>query len=228
MTRARLSPRERHEEDVRGAGVHDEERLAVEASALEPDTGVLVNRQELGRRHAHTGSAAAIFGSHSARCSGVPELDQGDGRHHRRAQERSGRHGPGEGLGGDGRVEERQAASTVLLGNQDSRDAELGEPLPERAVMPRRRLHDLAHAGDRRLGVEIAPYALLEQPLLFRQSEIHQFRPFSDLGSRGMPSPRSLMMFFWIWAVPPPMIRPSENMYWNCHIPPLRRYFEPS
>ena len=38
-------------------------------------------------------------------------------------------------------------------------------------------------------------------------------------GSRGMPSPRSAMMFFWICEVPPPMMRPSENMKSSGQIP---------
>jgi hypothetical protein len=190
--------RERHQEDVRGAGVHGEQQLAVEASTLEPDTGVLVDRQQLGRRYAHAGCAGGELRQPLGALLRGSRVHQGGGRHDRGSQERSGRHRPGEGLGGDRRVEQRQAAATVLLGNQDSRHTELGQPLPEWAVMPGWRLHDLAHARDRRLGFEIAPYALLEQPLLFRQSEIHQFRPFSNLGSRGMPSPRSLMMFFWI------------------------------
>ena len=53
------------------------------------------------------------------------------------------------------------------------------------------------------IGIE----AVLEQDLFRRQSEFHQAAP-AVLGSRGRPRPRSAMMFFWIWLVPPPMIRP--------------------
>ena len=73
------------------------------------------------------------------------------------------------------------------------------------AVLPRR---DLADAGNRDLRIEVAPEVLLQQPLLLREPEVHRY----PLGSRGMPRPRSEMMFFWIWAVPPPMMSPSENM----------------
>ena len=68
-----------------------------------------------------------------------------------------------------------------------------------------------------RVLLQIAPQAVLHRALLFTQSEIHQRAlpvcgATANFGSRGMPRPRSAMMFFWICAVPPPMIRPSWNM----------------
>ena len=50
----------------------------------------------------------------------------------------------------------------------------------------------------------------------------------AGFGSRGRPRPRSAMMFFWIWAVPPPMMRPRVNMCWRCQRPWLRSRGAPS
>ena len=119
-----------------------------------------------------------------------------------------------EGLGYDARVEERQAASVVLRGHEHAGDAQLGQLRPEGDHPVRRlRLGQLASASDRHLFVEKAPDAVLEQPLLVGESEVHQPCPSTNFGSRGIPSPRSEMMFFWIWAVPPPMMSPIVNMY---------------
>src|SRR3546814_7891154 len=64
-----------------------------------------------------------------------------------------------------------------------------------------------------------ARHAFRQHLLFLRKSEVHPCPPCADgplgrsrRGSRGMLRPRSEMMFFWIWAVPPPMIRPSWNM----------------
>ncbi len=43
-------------------------------------------------------------------------------------------------------------------------------------------------------------------------SEKSMAQAAAGFGSRGRPRPRSAMMFFWICAVPPPMIRPKSNM----------------
>src|SRR6266516_4119021 len=58
----------------------------------------------------------------------------------------------------------------------------------------------------------------LERLLLLGEPEVDHF----PRGSRGMPSPRSAMMFFWICEVPPPMMRPSEYMKSVGHTPPSR------
>ncbi len=52
--------------------------------------------------------------------------------------------------------------------------------------------------------------AVLHHALVCRQGKIHQAA--MTFGSRGRPRPRSAMMFFWICAVPPPIIRPRSNM----------------
>ncbi len=43
---------------------------------------------------------------------------------------------------------------------------------------------------------------------------------------RGIPRPRSLMMFFWICDVPPPMTRPSVNMNSIGQVPRLSTWRE--
>src|SRR3546814_17527327 len=55
-----------------------------------------------------------------------------------------------------------------------------------------------------------ARHAFRQHLLFLRKSEVHHCPPCADgplgrsrRGSRGMLRPRSEMMFFWIWAVPP-------------------------
>ena len=112
-----------------------------------------------------------------------------------------------------------EAAAALGLGHQHARDAELGERAPDRAVVGAVLFAQLAHALDRHLIREEAAHRLVEQELIFRESEIHESLPpqaLAGLGSRGSPRPRSAMMFFWICAVPPPMIKPSEKIEWAC------------
>ena len=88
--------------------------------------------------------------------------------------------------------------------------AEIGEAGPD--VGPQVRWI-AAEAADPVQGSGLRPgpaEALLHHPLVVGQGEIHQTT--TSFGSRGRPSPRSEMMFFWIWAVPPPMISPKSNM----------------
>ena len=75
-----------------------------------------------------------------------------------------------------------------------------------------------ADEGRRALGVENVARGALQEQLFFGEAEIHKCafegewtvpRGQRDLG---MPSPRSLMMFFCTWDVPPPIIKPSVNM----------------
>ena len=65
-----------------------------------------------------------------------------------------------------------------------------------------------AHPGEGGDAIEDPGNRGLHQPLVGGEGEIHH----AALGSRGRPSPRSAMMFFWICAVPPPMIRPRSNI----------------
>jgi hypothetical protein len=114
-------------------------------------------------------------------------------------------------LGHEHRVEERESVAAVRLGHQGSERAELGELRVKRRVVRIGRVRDLPRARGRVGLVEKPPDGVLQKPLFVRKTEIHGQAAF---GSRGRPRPRSPMMFFWICAVPPPMIRPSENIHW--------------
>ena len=97
-------------------------------------------------------------------------------------------------------------------------DAEFAESLPEvfRAGFPG--FGSGAHPVQRAGGLEVATDALLQHALLFAQCEFHQEAPLvaalgsAAFGSFGRPRARSPIMFFWICAVPPPMMRPRSIM----------------
>ena len=114
-------------------------------------------------------------------------------------------------------VEHTEAGSAELLGHEAAHHAEPGQLLPRVAIEALAGVAQLAHARDRQALGEEAPHGVVEQALLVRECEVHYAR-----GSRGMPRPRSAMMFFWICAVPPPMISPSWNIQWNSQRPPSR------
>ena len=65
---------------------------------------------------------------------------------------------------------------------------------------PRRPRHQHRRARDQCGVIEKAINVVRQGYLFFRKSELHlgSLARFSNLGSRGIPRPRSLMMFFWI------------------------------
>ena len=143
-----------------------------------------------------------------------------EGEQHGRGQETRGRDGRAEALRDDHGVEARQAQTAGGLGHEERRHAELREAAPDRPGVTA--LGDAAHGVEGDFAGEEAAHAVREHVLLFGESELHAAPSLRIFGSRGMPRPRSLMMFFWIWLVPPPMIRPRKYMYWFCQLPPSR------
>ncbi len=138
-------------------------------------------------------SPAASFGSHSACCAGVPAQPERQRRQHSRAEERGRRDGRAQRLRRD-RGFTPQAA--MLLGDQQPRQAKLGEPAPEVGRGRLALVGEPAHPLQRRKLLQSLADAGLQQLLVFREREPHQ--ALAALGSRGMPRPRSEMMFFWI------------------------------
>src|SRR5437016_8597549 len=117
-------------------------------------------------------------------------------------------------------VEGREPEPAVRLRHDEPHPAELGHLGVERARHPVRHLRGLAHERGRALAREELARRALERLLLIGEPEVDHF----PRGSRGMPSPRSAMMFFWICEVPPPMMRPSEYMKSVGHTPPSRAH----
>jgi hypothetical protein len=193
----------------------------VEASRLRPHACALARSDLLvdgDAEHAVAGGQAREPLGPLGRRAGGGEGNRG---HHAAREERDGCGGGAERLRDHHRVEHLEARSSVLRGDQRARGAQLGELPPQRGVVPGVEGGQLAHARDGELLAQEAPQGGLEQALLLRQPEVHRYFP-SPRGSRGSPSPRSAMMFFWICAVPPPMIMPSENMCWKAQLPPAR------
>ena len=76
-----------------------------------------------------------------------------------------------------------------------------------------------------------AAHGVIQQHLIFGESEIHAASfLLSGLGRLGLARHARArvraMMFFWICAVPPPMIRPSEKIECACQKPWSRSYLE--
>ena len=179
---------------------------------------------------APTTSSPAAIPSSQAFASAPGSAPQRDRRDHGRGEERARRRGVAERLRDERGVEQREPAAAVRLGHEDPRRAELGEPAPDRAVVRAVGVAQLAHARDRhavaqerrarsassRRWSSESPKSMLVMPCT---------PSLRDFGSRGSPSPRSAMMFFWICAVPPPMIRPSAKNECACQKPRSRSYF---
>ena len=144
---------------------------------------------------------------------GRPAALQGH-RGQNRAQQRRGRDPRPDRFPDEGGVEQGEAEAAVSLADHQPGDPELGQRRPGFARDRTFAGGEGADAVERRDVGENPGDALLEHALFAGEGEIHQTLALSGagLGSRGMPRPRSEMMFFWIWAVPPPMIRPRSNM----------------
>ena len=138
------------------------------------------------------------------------------------------RDGIAELLGHSGGIEHCHPEPVMLLGNHHSPNADFAQRRTHVVAEGNRALRAFAHMIERTSISKSAADRVAEHLLVLRKSEIHQAAPLfcplatavacsaaggvANLGSRGISSPRSAMMFFWIWAVPPPMIRPSWNM----------------
>ena len=116
----------------------------------------------------------------------------------------------------------------MLFGNHHSCDAQFAQCRLHLFAVRSFAFGALTHMVERAGVGEASRDCIAQHLLVLRQSEIHQAAPcfwraataapcsagagLASLGSRGISRPRSAMMFFWICAVPPPMIRPSWNM----------------
>jgi hypothetical protein len=209
-----------HEEEIGCAGVERHHRLAVQGTCLDADAGGFAHGEELRHGDAEDEIAAGEAREPAGDLAPRHRCECG-GRHDGRGEKGGRRHRMTQRLGDECGIQEREPAAVLRLGHQDARHAELGQRAPDRAVVRAVLPAQLAHALDGHLVREEAPQRLVEEKLIFRESEVHDVplssaQAFAGLGSRGSPSPRSAMMFFWIWAVPPPMISPREKIEWAC------------
>ena len=116
------------------------------------------------------------------------------------------------GLGRQRGLHHAEAKTAMLLSDQQAGQAKLGQAAPEVGRGLLLLVGEPPHPLQRRERLQRLGDAGLQQLLVLGKCEPHDVQAFAALGSRGMPRPRSEMMFFWIWAVPPPMIRPRSNM----------------
>ena len=116
-------------------------------------------------------------------------------------------------FGDQGRFQRTETATAVGFVDQQAGHTQLSQRRP---YVGRARLllfGKQARAREWRVIGQQARDTLGQQGLFVGKSEIHgRFSSQASFGSRGMPSPRSAMMFFWICAVPPPMMRPRKYM----------------
>ena len=117
-------------------------------------------------------------------------------------------------LGDDRSFDKTQTDTPVCFGNQQTANANVDQALPDISVVGLD--CKIPHARQRCRRVQVLVNGVDQQHLFFRETKFHDYF-FSACavmtwGSRGMPRPRSLMMFFCICEVPPPMMRPRKNM----------------
>ena len=98
-------------------------------------------------------------------------------RRERVAEERHRHRAAAELLGDERELEQLEARAAVRLGHREARDADLGEPLPERGHGLALAVEDRAHRLRRALLRDEAAHRVLEQLLLFGEGEIHAPSP---------------------------------------------------
>ena len=170
-------------------------------------TGHRPRATALGQRRTHHRLAGRNLGQPVGLLRGAAGEHQ-CGRHHDCiGHERHRREPVAKRLRSHTGIERAKTHATVFGRDDQTRQADLIEPGDDLGgptfVLVCKAANPIKGRPLAKIGIE----AVLEQDLFRRQSEFHQAAP-AVLGSRGRPRPRSAMMFFWIWLVPPPMIRP--------------------
>ena len=199
------------DEDVRAGEIEHEQRLAGELAALRRDAGLLARAgglladRDAGDRSRPPRASAAM--SSSARPMPAPISASG-------AITALATNGTGATCRPSASATSAASSSVRPRPPNSSGMRMPGTPSSASAFehIARVRLaRRLAHALERADALQRAVDALLHHLLVGGEAEFHR-QAFAAFGSRGMPRPRSEMMFFWICAVPPPMIRPRSNM----------------
>jgi|GEM_PF-5287226 len=107
------------------------------------------------------------------------------------------RHMPSDHLVNDRRIEKPQTHAAKIFRDQHSGDAQFAGARPQGPLNGMRVSGGKAHLVERRILFEKTADAVLQQALLFRQCKFHRMNSyFASFGSRGIPSPRSEIMFF--------------------------------
>ena len=89
------------------------------------------------------------------------------------AEDRPGQRARAELLDHQRELEQAEAGAAERLGHGEPGDAHLGETLPQRGVVTRAGVEDLAQARRRTFARDEAAHRLLEQQLLLGQPEMH-------------------------------------------------------
>src|SRR5262249_55293432 len=119
-----------------------------------------------------------------------------------------------------GCIKYAEPGAPMALGHGEAGDALRNKVRPELLVMAGAGAGDGAAAPHRQAIGQEAPERSLEHLLLLRERAIvAAWLPGAAgaLGSRGSPSPRSPMMFFWMLVEPPPIMRPMSYILSMCH-----------
>ena len=120
------------------------------------------------------------------------------GRHHGGGYERHRRYAAAKFFGNDRCLQQAQAGAAELFRYQQAGHAQGAEFGPDAFIHGGAGLRRLPHRVQFRDARKHALKAVADQFLFFRESEIHLCNSYvpTALGSRGMPRPRSEMMFF--------------------------------
>ena len=178
----------------------------VQTSGIGRDAGIAPRAAQFGQRGPDDGAAIGDAAQPLGLLGGAAGHQQRAGDHGRIGGEGDRCDVVAQRLRHHAGIERSHADATVRRWNQQRRHAQFRQPGNQIAGPSLVTAGKAAHPLERRALAQIVVQRVAQQRLFGGQSEFHQASPAR--GSRGMPSPRSLMMFFWIWLVPPPMIRP--------------------
>ena len=167
-----ISPAKRHENEVGLAAVHGHHGLAGELVVCELHPRSFADGDEFRDGQPET-DVARRDAAHPFLALAPAQGAQCRGHHHPRAHEGGGGDCVAQGLGHQRCVQQAQVAAPQRLGDQDAGDPQLGEGTPDRHVVRAALVAQFAHPGDGDLVAEEVADGLLEQQLVFRESEIH-------------------------------------------------------
>ncbi len=198
-----------HQQDVGGRGI----RKAGDRSAQHDAAVGLHRRRPRSRERPDRGDRGAVGDTRQQRGGVLPAPVRMTRASRRR---RVDSHGPGmqrgaELLGDDAGLDHRHARAAVLLGDQQPRGAQRGQPAPDLVGGAGRIVEHRPHMGcDAGLFGQEAPHGVAQCHLLIGEFEVHL---------RGSPSTRVAVMPLLIWVVPPAMVRLRDDRRRSTHRP---------
>ena len=208
----------KHDQHVRRSGeIEDAVHAARQLAVVEAHISGAGLARATGEGHGDPHLAGRHLGKPFGLLCRARHRLHGDRRHHRRSGKSCRGGVVAECFGSNGRIEQAKTRAAVLGRNHEvpaspARTAPASAP-PRSHGRPWRWssvFRGAARAPDSHAGFHRAGAAR-------RSVRIPWHQPFvavgvTGFGSRGIPRPRSEMMFFWIWLDPPPMMRPRSYM----------------